>query len=351
MTGNEPSQRLEAELIQAVHERRLRSVVDRLLTEPMSDIEKSRISEVKSALEAFDARQATSVERVAASLRAVGIEPRARRDTSLDGRQILQVTSEESALAVDTVLEAGFRYTHSLSPGAQTARQKVAKSASFSSTEDTIASLRIEWGDPSEPSRVGRMTQPGLPDLMLLALPSSLWWAYWLVKPVRVAIGLIGLGRRAEQIPFLGTPRSLVAKVIEIAEPAQEDVIVDLGCGDGRVLIEACSAFQCRGRGIELDQGLVREAEARVDRAGLKDRISIELGDLTSTDLTGSTIGFVFLPSHIIESLLSGILDRAPAGFRLVAHELNPIRVPRAPNVSRVVVSSAGVTVAHLWRV
>lgn len=350
MEATEPLGQLEAELIRATHEKRLRSALDLLSARARSDSERDRVAEVKEAVAAFDARQAVAVDRVVGLLAAAGVDSIPVREDGLDGHQTLHVTRDDSARAVDTLLEAGFTHRHHLSPGARRARQNVMRSVSLTSTDAGLLDLRLVWGSRLDRSWFGRRIHPGLTDLTWRELPSSLWWAYWLVKPFRVAFASSGSGSVTTSVPYLPTPRSLVADVLRVAGPTPDDVIVDLGCGDGRALIEACSVFGCRGRGVELDPALAREAETLVVGAGLGDVIAIELGDISSTDLMGSTIGYAFLPASVIERLLPSLLERMPAGFRLVVHELERIDMPRSPDMARLIATPAGVTVAHLWR-
>jgi amino acid adenylation domain-containing protein len=147
---------------------------------------------------------------------------------------------------------------------------------------------------------------------------------------------------------FVGTPVGLVTDVLSLATPGPDDVVLDVGCGDGRVLIEAVRHFECRARGIEIDPELVTAARAEVAAAGFGDRIEIVEGDVREVGVGDATVVFCFLPPHLIERLLPGLLAQLPAGGRIVAHEQLGITWEVPPRESRLVMGE-GITVAHVW--
>ncbi|MEZ5408966.1 MAG: amino acid adenylation domain-containing protein [Acidimicrobiales bacterium] len=159
---------------------------------------------------------------------------------------------------------------------------------------------------------------------------------------------------------FLGTPAGLIGDILAVAEPTADDLVLDIGCGDGRVLVEAARRFGCRARGIEIDPRLASAARARVAEAGLADRIEIVEADAAATDPTGlvgtgadaATLVFLFLPPAAAASLLPPVLAALPPGGRVLAHEQLAASWPLPPARSRLVVGDgpdAGVTVAHLF--
>ncbi|MEL7209428.1 MAG: class I SAM-dependent methyltransferase, partial [Actinomycetota bacterium] len=120
---------------------------------------------------------------------------------------------------------------------------------------------------------------------------------------------------------FLGTPDALVRPLLARADPQAGERVVDLGCGDGRILIEAAATFGCRGRGIETDPRLVAIARSRVEAAGLADRVEIVEADAAEADFADADVVFLFLPVAAAAALTRSLLDRIEPGTRILAHE------------------------------
>jgi len=159
---------------------------------------------------------------------------------------------------------------------------------------------------------------------------------------------------------FLGTPAGLAGDILAVARPTADDLVLDVGCGDGRVLVEAARRFGCRARGIEIDPELAAAARTRVAAAGMADRIQIVEADAGAADpaaLVGTghhaaTLVFLFLPPAATAGLLAPILAALPPGGRVLAHEQLAVSWPVPPTRSRLVLGDgpdAGVTVAHLF--
>jgi len=155
---------------------------------------------------------------------------------------------------------------------------------------------------------------------------------------------------------FLGTPRGLIAPLLDAVEAERGELIVDLGCGDARVLVEAVQASGLRGRGVESDPDLVDVARANVADAGLADRVDIVHGDARSADIDDADIVFVFVPPDAAAELIGRCVPELRADARLVVHETLPIEAPIPADRTEVVISDpaapiadAGLTVASIW--
>ncbi|TMH27627.1 MAG: methyltransferase domain-containing protein, partial [Betaproteobacteria bacterium] len=81
-------------------------------------------------------------------------------------------------------------------------------------------------------------------------------------------------------MPFISTPGEVVERMLALANTGRDDYVVDLGSGDGRIVITAASRFGARGLGIELDEALVRASRENARRAGVADRASFAQGDV-----------------------------------------------------------------------
>jgi precorrin-6B methylase 2 len=142
----------------------------------------------------------------------------------------------------------------------------------------------------------------------------------------------------------------MVTPILRVGEVNADDLLVNIGCGDARVLIEAARSFGCRGQGIERDPDLAATARDAVRRAGLTERIDIIEADANETDMSDATVAFAFLPAEATATILPKALAAMPTGSRFVAHEQLTKRWPIQPTRSELVVDG-GVTVVSVWQV
>lgn len=98
------------------------------------------------------------------------------------------------------------------------------------------------------------------------------------------------------------TPHSEVARILELLDPKPEETLVDYGCGDARFLIAAVETFGCKAIGVEIDPEQAAIARAKVENAGLQDRIQIIEGDATTVDVKAD-VGVVYLYPDVLSEL------------------------------------------------
>ena len=96
-------------------------------------------------------------------------------------------------------------------------------------------------------------------------------------------------GPRQPDAVFVPSPPGVVAKMLDMAGVGKADVVYDLGCGDGRVVVAAAKKYGARGVGIELDATLVRQAREEAHKQGVQGLVTIKEGDLFEADLGGAT--------------------------------------------------------------
>src|SRR5690606_16987655 len=99
----------------------------------------------------------------------------------------------------------------------------------------------------------------------------------------------------ALDVPFVPSPEPVVDQMLEVANVGPEDVVYDLGSGDGRIVIQAAKERGARGVGIDLDPQRVAEAREHARRAGLEDRVEFRQGDLFEVDLRPATVVTMYL--------------------------------------------------------
>ena len=95
--------------------------------------------------------------------------------------------------------------------------------------------------------------------------------------------------------PYVPTPRPVVEMMLELAEVDSEDIVFDIGCGDGRIVILAAEAYGARGVGIDIVPERIEEAEANAADAGVGDLVEFRLGDATKMDISEATVVTLYL--------------------------------------------------------
>ncbi len=108
--------------------------------------------------------------------------------------------------------------------------------------------------------------------------------------------------------------------MIELGQPTAVDVVYDLGCGDGRVVIEAVRRSGARGVCVDLDPQLVRRARANAEAAGVADRIGFRVEDLFVTEIGDASLVMLFLWPEINLRLLPRLLKELRPGTRIVSN-------------------------------
>jgi precorrin-6B methylase 2 len=124
----------------------------------------------------------------------------------------------------------------------------------------------------------------------------------------------------ARDVPFVPTPEPVVERMLELAKVGPNDVVYDLGSGDGRIVIAAASKYGARGVGIDIDPNRVREARDNAREAGVADRVEFRQGDLFKADIGEATVVTLYLLSSINTKLRPKLLSELKPGTRVVSH-------------------------------
>jgi len=128
------------------------------------------------------------------------------------------------------------------------------------------------------------------------------------------------LGQASRDSVWVPTPPRLVRRMMQIADVGPEDLVVDLGSGDGRIPIYGARHFGARGLGVELEENLVRVAEEAAHRAGVAERVRFVRGDLFTADLAGATVIALYLGEGVMARLAPRLASLSP-GTRIVSHQ------------------------------
>ncbi len=126
--------------------------------------------------------------------------------------------------------------------------------------------------------------------------------------------------RAAEDVPFVTTPDNVTAAMLEMAKIGKRDFVIDLGSGDGRIVIAAAARFGASGLGVELIPDLVRRSRENAKRAGVEARTEFREQDLFETDLRKATVVTLYLLPEVNLQLRPKLLALKP-GTRIVSHD------------------------------
>jgi SAM-dependent methyltransferase len=119
--------------------------------------------------------------------------------------------------------------------------------------------------------------------------------------------------------PFITSADLVVEKMVEVAELSEDDLVYDLGCGDGRIVISAALATGCRGIGFDIDPQRVAEARESVRANALEDRVEIREQDIFKVDLSNADVALMYLLPWMMNELVPQF-DKMKPGSRIVSH-------------------------------
>ena len=120
--------------------------------------------------------------------------------------------------------------------------------------------------------------------------------------------------------PYVQSPMDVVDRMLRLAEPKAGEYLIDLGSGDGRIVVEAAKRFGTRGLGVDLDPRLVRLAQDNARKEGVEALAKFEVRDFFELDLSGADIVTAYLLPEVNQKLLPRLLQLKP-GTRIVTHD------------------------------
>lgn len=122
---------------------------------------------------------------------------------------------------------------------------------------------------------------------------------------------------------YVATPHEVVERMLSEAKVRTGDVVYDLGCGDGRMVIAAAKKFGTRGVGIDLDPARIREARANAKAQGVDKLVTFRVADLFETDLREATVVMLYLLPEVNRRLKPKLFAELAPGARVVSHDFD----------------------------
>jgi len=125
------------------------------------------------------------------------------------------------------------------------------------------------------------------------------------------------------EAPWVPTPDEVIDTMLRLTRVGPNDIVYDLGCGDGRIVIAAAKNFGARGVGIEIEPELVAEARAAAKDARVESRVEFIEQDLFKADFSRATVVTLYLFTRMNERLKPRLLNELKPGSRVVAYQFN----------------------------
>ena len=121
---------------------------------------------------------------------------------------------------------------------------------------------------------------------------------------------------------FVPTPQEVVDKMLELAQVTKNDVVYDLGCGDGRIVVTAAKKFGCRAYGFDVDPERIQESKENVEKNGVGSLVTIEQKDIFTLDLSKANVVTLYLLPSLNVKLIPQ-LEKLRPGSRIVSHDFD----------------------------
>lgn len=164
-------------------------------------------------------------------------------------------------------------------------------------------------------------------------------------EPSRILLAQAATARRSPDVIFVPTPNEVVEKMLELAKVTPKDVLYDLGCGDGRIVITAAQKYGARAVGIDIDPKRIAEANANAKAAKVTDKVRFVEGDLFEADIGEATVVSLYLLTRLNEKLKPKLMKDLKPGTRVVSHafDMGDWKPERTAQVAS--------STVYLWRI
>ena len=144
--------------------------------------------------------------------------------------------------------------------------------------------------------------------LAVIITPRLMVWANRTAAPQKLA-------------PYVQTPQHVVDRMLQIAQVGRSDVVYDLGCGDGRLVITAAKQYGARGVGVDFDLNRVKESQANAAKAGVEQLVEFRQQDALTVDVSPATVVTLYLLTSSNLKLRPILTKALRPGARIVSHQ------------------------------
>ncbi|MDZ7618991.1 MAG: methyltransferase domain-containing protein [Patescibacteria group bacterium] len=152
---------------------------------------------------------------------------------------------------------------------------------------------------------------------------------------------------RTPDVHFVPTPQEVVDRMLELTKVSKDDVVYDLGCGDGRIVVTAAKKFGCKALGVDIDPQRVEESLKNVQENGVEALVEIREDDIFQLDLTPASVVTLYLLPDLNVRLIPQ-LEKLKPGTRIVSHAFD-MRGVKPDRIETVEVGSGMSHTVYLW--
>ena len=154
--------------------------------------------------------------------------------------------------------------------------------------------------------------------------------------------------------PYVPSPQSVVTDMLKLANVSDKDFVIDLGSGDGRIVLTAAKVFGARGFGVEIQEKLVKLANEAAQKEGIADRVKFINQDLFKTDISQATVLTMYLLPNTVNMLKDKLLAELRPGTRIISHDYPlagwiPERYVQMDLEDKVAISGVTTTLIYLY--
>lgn len=150
--------------------------------------------------------------------------------------------------------------------------------------------------------------------------------------------------------PYVPTPPDVVDRMLTFAKVGSKDVVYDLGCGDGRIVIAAAKTYGARGVGVDIDPERINESIANARKAGVEKLVTFKLQDALKTDVSEATVVTLYLLSFANVQLRPVLQNQLKPGARIVSHNFG-MGDWEPHEIDSFTDSNGGRRTLYLWRI
>jgi SAM-dependent methyltransferase len=171
-----------------------------------------------------------------------------------------------------------------------------------------------------------------------------------MLRCAALAVGIALLSLEQQSLaPYVPTPHDIVDRMLKLAQVTRHDVVYDLGCGDGRIVIAAAKQYGARGVGVDIDPKRIEESIANAKAAGVEQLVEFRLQDAMTVDVSPATVVTLYLLSSSNAKLRPILTRQLRPGARIVAHAFSMGASWPADRIDQFTSGDGNETTLYLW--